>query len=143
MTREELKQYRALKREIRMLQERISKQERVTDTVTGSSPYFPYTAHHVTIEGTAQDMVATRRERRLKRQMQRAEELAEGIEQFIESITDSEMRQIMRYRYLEGLSWQRVAYKLGETDESYPRRKHNIFMENAELAENAEYSAVK
>ncbi len=48
---------------------------------------------------------------------------------FIESIEDSELRRIMRLRYLDGLTWQKVAYAIGEHDEQYPRRKHDRFLE--------------
>lgn len=47
---------------------------------------------------------------------------------YINGIEDSEMRQIMTHRYIEGKTWQQVAFAMGETDESYPRRKHNIFL---------------
>ena len=55
---------------------------------------------------------------------------------FISSVEDSQMRQILTLRYLNGLTWQRIATEIGETDESYPRRKHNKFLK---LAENAEF----
>lgn len=55
---------------------------------------------------------------------------------FISEVKDSQMRQILTLRYLNGLTWQRIATEIGETDESYPRRKHNKFLK---LAENAEF----
>lgn len=58
---------------------------------------------------------------------------------FISSVEDSQMRQILTLRYLNGLTWQRIATEIGETDESYPRRKHNKFLK---LAENAEFKSL-
>ena len=55
---------------------------------------------------------------------------------FISSVEDSQMRQILTLRYVNGMTWQRIATEIGETDESYPRRKHNKFLK---LAENAEF----
>ena len=34
------------------------------------------------------------------------------IESYIESVEDSEIRQIMRYRYLDLLSWERIGEKM-------------------------------
>ena len=48
---------------------------------------------------------------------------------YINGIEDSEMRQIMTHRHIEGMTWQQVAFAIGETDEQYPRRKHNHFLE--------------
>lgn len=59
---------------------------------------------------------------------------------YINGIEDSEMRQIMTHRYIEGKTWQQVAFSMGEMDESYPRRKHNSFLK---LAENAESNVIK
>ena len=58
--------------------------------------------------------------------------------QYINSVDDSLMRQILTLRYVNGLSWQQVAFAIGESDESYPRRKHNEFLRKSESAENAE-----
>ena len=55
---------------------------------------------------------------------------------FISSVEDSQMRQILTLRYVNGMTWLRIATEIGETDESYPRRKHNKFLK---LAENAEF----
>lgn len=58
------------------------------------------------------------------------------LEDFIASVEDSQMRIILTLRYVQRMSWQRVATEMGETDESYPRRKHWAFLQKA--AENAE-----
>lgn len=57
------------------------------------------------------------------------------LNRYISSIDDSQMRLILSLRYVNGLSWQQVAFSMGETDESYPRRKHNSFLKAAENAE--------
>ena len=48
---------------------------------------------------------------------------------YIEGIEDSLTRQVFTYRYVDGLSWQQVALRLGETDEQYPRRIHNRYLQ--------------
>lgn len=58
--------------------------------------------------------------------------------QYINSVDDSLMRQILTLRYVNGLSWQQVAFSIGESDEQYPRRKHNKFLQSQQLDENDE-----
>jgi len=60
------------------------------------------------------------------------------LNRYIASVEDAQMRMILSLRYVNGLSWQQVALHMGETDESYPRRKHNSFLQKAKPAENAE-----
>lgn len=50
------------------------------------------------------------------------------LENFINNVESSEMRIILAYRYVNGLSWQQVAFSIGEHDESYVRKKHNAFL---------------
>lgn len=42
------------------------------------------------------------------------------VEQYIEDVADSRIRQIMRYRYIDDLTWTQISHKLKET-ESSPR----------------------
>lgn len=58
------------------------------------------------------------------------------IGRFIASVNDSEMRMILNLRYIQGLTWQKVAYAIGEHDEQYPRRKHNTFLKKCKFDEN-------
>lgn len=65
-------------------------------------------------------------------------ERVKSIESFIERIHDSEIRRIFFYRYIYGvkqLSWQEIAFRIGEYDESYPRRIHKRYMQAVESTE--------
>ena len=56
---------------------------------------------------------------------------------FINTVDDSLMRQILTYRYINGLTWQQVAECIGEYDESYVRRKCNAYLQNLpKMSEN-------
>jgi len=44
---------------------------------------------------------------------------------FIDDLPDSRLRRIFAFRYIDGLTWLQVAFRIGETDEQYPRRVHN------------------
>ncbi|MBC8580165.1 hypothetical protein [Zhenhengia yiwuensis] len=50
------------------------------------------------------------------------------LNRYIQGIEDSEIRMILSLRYINGLSWQQVAFSIGKKDEQYPRRKHNQFL---------------
>jgi hypothetical protein len=60
------------------------------------------------------------------------------LQRFINTVDDSMMRLILQLRYVNGLPWLQIAFSIGETDEQYPRRKHNDFMEKCKLDENDE-----
>jgi hypothetical protein len=51
------------------------------------------------------------------------------IWEFIQSVDNSEMRTIMRYRYLDGMEWIQIAFAIGEHDESYPRQKTSRYLQ--------------
>lgn len=40
-------------------------------------------------------------------------ELLVQVEEYVESIQDARIRRIMRHRYIDGLSWVKVAYRMG------------------------------
>lgn len=109
MTDKELMQYRKLIREAEDLQGRIDKlyDKEITtghSIVKGSSKYFPYTpaAWGVWIddpkEVAARDKLIAVYQDRLKK----AEEEILKVEQFINGISDSELRMIFQYRYIDG-----------------------------------------
>ena len=57
-------------------------------------------------------------------------ELLNEVEEYIENIENSRIRRIMRHRYIDGMSWIRVASAMGKgnTAESC-RRAHDRFLE--------------
>ncbi len=125
-----LDQLRHLNKEIEILQEQIRKAEAtvVTDVVVGSDPHFPYTERTFVIAGTP-----TRRIRRLKRRLEhKLEELVAAKEEmldYISTVKDSEMRQILILRYMDGLTWPQVARRMGRHgDGSTERKKHDRYL---------------
>ena len=71
--------------------------------------------------------LADLRERMARRRADCLEELAQ-LYAFIDDLPDSQLRLIFSARYIDGLSWQNVAFRIGETDEQVPRRLHNRFL---------------
>ena len=54
----------------------------------------------------------------------------------IDDIPDSKLRRIFSFRYIDGLTWQEVAYRIGEFDEQYPRRLHNRYLRQRSSEKN-------
>lgn len=122
--RKQLRQYRALKKEIEGLDQSIDKlRDRALDIptvqgkVTGSSHDWPYIETHYTVqmdEPREADIINQRM--RVKQQRkQEAEQLALEIEQYIAGIPDSTDRQIFEMIFLEGMTQQEVADVVGYT----------------------------
>ena len=118
MTKGILEQYRSIAAELSEVRDRI-RSCTVHDTVTGSDSDFPYVQHSFAVGGVVEQT---------------------GIgKDFIDNIPDSELRRIFRYRYTDGTvkpSWQWIAFKIGHYDESYPRRKHNKFLNVPKMPKN-------
>lgn len=64
------------------------------------------------------------------------------LNRFINTIEDSQMRMIFALRYINGLTWQQIAFSIGEYDEQYPRKKHNAFLKS-KVDENDESAVVR
>lgn len=47
---------------------------------------------------------------------------------FIDDIPESRLRRIFAFRYIDGLTWQQIAFKIGEYDEQCPRKMHNKYL---------------
>ena len=133
MTAERLKQYKSLKAEIEELAEQIHRLES-SDIVQGSDKEFPYIKHNFKVETAECD----RTRELLRKELQLLKTEYRKLNEFINNIADSEIRRIFRYRYIEGWTFQKIAFRMNETDESYPRRKHNKYLKNIKVAENAE-----
>lgn len=120
MTVDQLKQYKALQREIETLNKAIvemgEKGPEVSSDAVSSAAEWPYSKHTVQVDGLDwseydRQMRAVLRKREAAR-ARAAAQLAE-IEEYIAGIEDSVMRQIIRYRYIDGLSWRQVAIRVG------------------------------
>ncbi len=114
MTRQRLKNYRELEREIRILETQIKNARSVSGVVRGSDRCFPYLEHSFVVTGSDPFEQDERKEilnelNSRKRKLIR-ERLA--IERFISSIPDSYVRTIISMHYIMGHTWPRVVVQL-------------------------------
>lgn len=101
-------------KDIRRLEE---KRKTVVQTkVKGSMNEFPYVEQHFSIQGTSftpkDDSRLRREERLLELRRAGAEEVKFQVEEWMLSLS-SRMQRIVKYRYLDGLSWVQTAMKMG------------------------------
>ena len=119
ITIKDLEQYRQLQKEVAALSERLERLANtpdvgVFDTVKGSSYDVRNVERVFTIMGmggkhrvTYEKVASLLRER-----YDRIQQMIVTITEFINAIPDSHIRQIVEYRYIQGLSWRKTAKKL-------------------------------
>lgn len=127
MDAQRLKQYRALQREIRQLERQIGKLQAaklqpgrlVRDSVQASSKTHPYLQYRASVISWVDgDDPAERQEEIeeledvLKESRQRCKRELWVLNRYIDSRRDSEDRQLLRMRYVEGLSQQEIAVEM-------------------------------
>lgn len=126
MTKKELSQLAALNREVAMYDEQIEAlqtqlhAEHISDTVHGSAPTWPFVLHTISLNGIS-DSAHTRRlqaqlsiaigQAALARERCMAEYNRLMAE--IAKVPDSITRQVLTYRYVDGLPWRQVAAHIG------------------------------
>jgi len=107
LTIKELSRYKTLKNEAERLRQRL-KSDIVTETVSGSSPEFPYCKHSVKVEG-----LIKRHQQQLHTAYLKAYTEQIKLEAYIQSVEDPLIRDIIRLRFEYGLKWDDVAAHIG------------------------------
>ena len=112
----------ALKREIDDLSQRIADLEWKAQNCEGRIRGLPGTPPEMAER--LREAAADARERMEARRLASMVELGR-LYAFIDDIPDAQLRLILSARYIDGMSWKQVAFKIGEYDEQVPRRIHN------------------
>lgn len=113
-----VKEVEDLRRRIQKNQDDIDKLEVVSDSVKGTRR--DGTIGNISITGFPSPRYYKLKDMLFKRQRsltEKEEELLEMINQvddYINSIEDSRIRRIMRYRYIDDLNWVQVARRIGK-----------------------------
>ncbi len=126
MTRQQIEQYASLKREIDMIADQIARAENAggyaTDVVQGSTESVPFAVRNIVIKGYTTTYIP----RLLRRRVQLVRKCGE-VEQFVENIEDSNMRQLLTWRYIENKSLSETARRVGYSESQTKRRIKNFF----------------
>jgi len=132
MNKEELSKLLSIKEEIEQIKRELStiEPEYGTDAVTGSSPYFPYVKHSIIISGydtKDYEHKIKRINNRLNRKLIELVNEKDKLTEYIYSLEDSGLRQILVYRYVNGLTWGKIGEKMNY-EVSGLRKKHDKFI---------------
>lgn len=107
MNEKELNRYYYLKKEVEDLEERIETYDvgvssvRVKELNVDSSPQF----------SSIQEKVVELKDKWMQKRVEALEEYIK-IESFIDRVDDAEIRILLRYRYLDLLSWEQIGEKV-------------------------------
>ena len=128
-----LEQLKELRREVDLLSQRIAELELAAQGGAGRITGMPRSARRWDRMGDCAAKIADLWAR-LEARRTRCMGLLGALYAFIDDIDDSLLRLIFTYRYIDGETWQRVATRIGEADEQYPRRLHNRYLRDHEIA---------
>jgi len=134
-----LEQLKSLRQEVDDLSQRIAELELAAQGGAGRVTGMPRGGRKADRIAECAVKIADLRDKMDDRRMDCMEELAR-LYDFIDDIPDSLTRQIFSLRYIDGLSWQQVAFGIGESDEQFPRRVHNRYLRK--LDENDERKVI-
>lgn len=138
--RDLLEQISALNKELQDLRERLKKLENkelkiVKDSVQGSGTTYPYIKHSCVVEGVEYPKTKKSRyiyRKQIKNKEYKLGKLINKLEYELNYIEDkdSEIRQIIRYKYEDNMSWVQIMFEMGYNSESVARMKLERFLEN-------------
>ena len=129
MTRERMEMYQSNKEEI---QELTYKLAHLRENMVGNSVILDGRTgipRPQAVVGVDEELLQRRRERYEARKAVLEQE-CEEIESYIESITDSLNRRILRMRYIDGMTQQRIARKVHMSQSAISRKVEKFFTEN-------------
>ncbi len=142
MTKKELSQLHYLNREIEEQQRRVRELENLATSCTSQITGMPRAegvsdkiAKYVTEIADLKALI----DLNLKKCFYELNRL----NRYINTVEDSEMRMILSLRYINGLSWQQIAFSIGYQDESVPRKRHNRFLRKIEMTEKSEMNMLQ
>jgi DNA-directed RNA polymerase specialized sigma subunit len=134
LTKEELSKLKKIKSEIEQIKRELNnvEPEYTKDSVKGSSPNFPYTEHSIKIQGYDYDSYCRKAQRiqnRLNRKLEELIDEKDRINEYIYNLDDSDIRQILSYRYINGLTWEQIGANMNYAAVTV-RMKHDEFMKS-------------
>lgn len=137
MTKEFLDQIENINKELEGLEKRLKKIEGkentvVKDSVQGSSRSYPYIKHNCVVEG-----VEVPRNKNLKKKYKKLidkkryklDKLKIQLEYELNYIEESDIRDIIRYKYNDNMTWLQIMFEMEYSSESTAKMKLKRFLE--------------
>ena len=124
-------------KEVCRLKDRLdnfNKKEKIvyTDSVKGSGKNFPYTQHNYRIEGIKfrNPNLKYKYKKMLKNKQYKLEKALVNLEYELNYIEDSEIRDIIRYRYVDNKTWLQIMFLMKYNSEDKARKKLDRYLKN-------------
>ncbi len=103
----------------------------ICDKVKGSIKEFPYTERSFSISGKPDKTIVEKKIDSeyaiLEERKKKAEEIKQQVQVIINSATPR-MQRIIRYKYMENLTWKQISLKLHNTTEEGVRKEFERFL---------------
>jgi len=131
MTKEQLSQLSWLRLEIEDLTNRIRRIESALSGKTSRIEGMPWLGGGRDFLGDLAPQLCDLKSQLTKSKHTAMAEYA-SLQTFIERIDDSQVRLIFTLRYLDGLSWHQVAWRLGGNTSDSVRMTHNRYLAKLE-----------
>ena len=125
MNEKELSKYYNLKREVQDLEDRIKEFGSGVKSVPIKEVSVSSSHSTKSIQETKVELVSRYTEKRIE-----ALEQYLAIERYIEDVEDVEIRNIMRYRYLDLMKWEEIAEKVFQDRTTISKKVRKYLKEN-------------
>lgn len=137
MTKEILDDLENTSKELHSLEKRLKKVEDkestiVQDSVQGSSRNYPYIKHSMQITGVEipkNRHLKAKYRKMIRNKTYKLEKLKIQLEYELNYVKDAEIREIIRYKYNDGMTWLQVMFKMGYCSESTAKMKIKRYLE--------------
>lgn len=142
MDKNELSEIVKLRKEVKRLQDKLvelqygdgDNETIVSDKVRGSMSHFPYSARSFNLVGREQmseECIKKRNEiaKKISNDYYKLSCIINNAIDYINSIEDSEIRTILSYKYIDGLTWEQIGACMNYGT-STVRFKHDRFMKD-------------
>ncbi len=115
---ETLKKYRPLAAEADELKNRIESMDGLHSPTISDNPAHTNETHGL-------DTIVIKRHKLFRqyiKKLKRCQDMLLEIEQYLDTVTDPEVRTLIRYKYLDGMTWEEAGREI-KMDPSWCRRK--------------------
>lgn len=125
MSEKDLSRYFYLKKEVEDLEQRIAEFGSGVKSIPIKEVSVSGSRKNQSIQETKVELVGRLTEKRLSALEQYLE-----IERYIEEVEDAEIRNIMRYRYLDLMKWEEIGSKMYQDRTSVAKKVRKYIREN-------------
>lgn len=131
MTKQELSQLYWLNKEIKEEKRRLDELEAAATGCTAKITGLPHVGGKCDKTSDFAILIAEQRDL-IDLMIKRSIVEYDRLNRYIASVEDAQIRMVLSLRYINGLSWQQIAFSIGVTDEQLPRKWHNAFLKKDE-----------